>query len=130
MGRNIDDDIARQQTRVVSLQGGDDVLRQCSPACAKFIHRIALRGLQQLRHLRRQSAAKMGRQLGRGDKIAAVLAADAQFGQAGGVIAQAWRVQRLVHKAVKRQPTARVLDDACQMRLHGLFYTLVHACIV
>ena len=60
---------------MLRLQAADDVLCQFARARAKFIHRIALRGPQNLRDLRGQSCAKKGRQLGRGDKIAAIFAA-------------------------------------------------------
>ena len=100
--RQIDDGVALHPVaqRIQQLQ------RQRARACAKLPHLIGTGALQGLAHLHGQRLAEQGRELGRGHKVAARLGHGAKFGGVVGVIAQAGRVQRQGHEAVKTQPSA------------------------
>ena len=73
-----------------------------------------MRRLQRLGHLPSQRPAKMRRQLGRSDEIAAAARAprghEAEFQRIVGVIAQARRVQRQRHETVKADPAAGLVN--------------------
>lgn len=90
------------------IQFDKDVGGQLAGAGAKFQHVALAFGqcLQHLRELVRHGAAEERRQFGRGDEVAAVLHAAAEFGRAAAVIAQAGRVERQFHVAVERKPAA------------------------
>jgi hypothetical protein len=80
-------------------------------------------GGQRVGHLRGQRAAEQRRDLRRGGEVAAfavhALGQQAEFGQRVGVVAQAWRVQRHRHEAVKADPAAGVADGALQQLEQG-----------
>ena len=100
--RQVDDGVALHLVaqRIQQLQ------RQRARACAKLPNFMGASALQRLAHLHGQRLAEQGRELRRGHKVAARLRHGAEFGGVVGVIAQAGRIQRQGHEAVKTQPSA------------------------
>ena len=100
--RQIDDGVALHLVaqRIQQLQ------RQRAGACTELPHFRGSGALQRLAHLHGQRLAEQGREFGGGHKVAARLGHGTEFGGVVGVIAQAGRIQRQGHEAVKTQPSA------------------------
>ncbi|KAG0934567.1 hypothetical protein G6F31_016086 [Rhizopus arrhizus] len=106
------------------IQLAQHAFGQRAGARAEFQHGLRLRLTQHLGRLPGHRAGEQWRQLRRGNEVArgrlGVVVAVGQLHVAGGVIAQAGRIQRFRHPVVERQPAAVGRDRGAQVRGSGV----------
>ena len=87
-------------------QGVEQLRGQRPGARAELPDLARARALQRLGHLGGHHLAEHGRELGRGDEVAAARGHGTQLGAGVGVVAQAQCVERELHEAVEADPAA------------------------